>query len=127
MKCPNCGAQRNAQDRYCPYCQTRFDPYATVPEKKQEIHIHYHQEPVARVESIPVAGNRKSPKNRLAALLLCFFLGFFGAHKFYLGRPVMGVVYLFTYGLFGIGWLADMIVLTLGNPKDKDGRLLTWH
>ena len=33
-------------------------------------------------------------KNKLVAFLLAFFLGGFGAHKFYLGKPVLGIVYL---------------------------------
>ena len=44
-------------------------------------------------------------------LLLCFFLGFFGAHKFYRKKIGMGLLYLFTYGLFGIGYLVDLITL----------------
>ena len=50
-------------------------------------------------------------KNKWVAFLLCLFLGFIGAHKFYEGRIGMGIVYLFTVGLFGIGWFVDCIVL----------------
>lgn len=45
------------------------------------------------------------------AYLLWFFLGFLGAHKFYLGRIGMGVLYILTAGLFGIGWLIDLFTL----------------
>lgn len=38
----------------------------------------------------------------------------------------MGILYIFTYGLFGIGWLVDMIVLLLGHPRDKEGLPLKW-
>lgn len=51
------------------------------------------------------------PKNKWVALLLCFFLGFLGAHKFYEEKAGMGVLYLFTMGLFGIGILIDFIAL----------------
>ena len=34
-------------------------------------------------------------RNRTAALLICFFGGGFGIHKFYLGRNVQGILYLF--------------------------------
>ena len=69
----------------------------------------------------------RSSRNRLIALLLCLFLGSIGAHKFYLGQTIMGILYLFTYGIFGLGWLIDLIVLAVGQPKDKQGNLLTWQ
>lgn len=50
-------------------------------------------------------------KNKWVALLLCIFLGWMGAHKFYEGKVGMGVIYLFTWGLFGFGWFIDFIVL----------------
>ncbi len=53
------------------------------------------------------------PKNKWVALLLCVFLGVFGAHKFYEGKGGMGILYLFTFGLFGIGVFIDCINLLL--------------
>ena len=50
-------------------------------------------------------------KNKWVALLLCFFLGFLGAHKFYEGKVGFGILYLFTVGLFGIGVIIEFIVL----------------
>ena len=50
-------------------------------------------------------------RNKWVALLLCFFLGFVGAHKFYEGKTGLGILYLFTGGLFGIGVVMDFIVL----------------
>ena len=41
--------------------------------------------------------------------LLALLGGFFGAHKFYDGKRGMGVVYLLTLGIFGIGWLVDAV------------------
>lgn len=60
-------------------------------------------------------GGYREPKNKWTAFLLCLIFGVFGAHKFYEGRTGMGILYLFTVGLFGIGWLVDLIVL-LGKP-----------
>lgn len=54
-----------------------------------------------------------SKKNAMTEFLLCLFLGVFGAHKFYVGKIGMGILYLFTAGLFGIGWLVDTIVLLM--------------
>ena len=55
-------------------------------------------------------------KSKDVAYLLWFFLGVFGAHKFYLGQIGIGVVYLFAGGLFLIGWFIDLF--TLSNQVD---------
>lgn len=55
--------------------------------------------------------SRGGQKNKWVALLLCIFLGYLGAHKFYEGKILLGIVYLCTFGLFGIGWLIDCISL----------------
>ena len=53
------------------------------------------------------------PRNKWVAFLLCLFLGFVGAHKFYEGKGGMGILYIFTGGLFGIGWFIDLVNLLL--------------
>ena len=50
-------------------------------------------------------------KNKWVAFVLCVLLGWLGAHKFYEGKVGMGILYLFTFGLFGIGCFIDCIVL----------------
>ncbi len=56
-------------------------------------------------------------KNKWVALILCALLGFFGAHKFYEGKAGMGIVYIFTCGLFFIGIIIDFIaILSKPNP-----------
>jgi len=43
--------------------------------------------------------------------VLLIVLGFFGAHKFYLNKVALGVLYFFTAGLFLIGLLYDLITI----------------
>ena len=43
--------------------------------------------------------------------LLWLLLGVLGAHKFYLGKPGWGVVYLLTLGIVGIGLLVDLFTI----------------
>lgn len=53
------------------------------------------------------------PKDKWVAFILCFFFGVFGVHKFYEGKVGLGILYIFTAGLCGIGWLVDLIILLL--------------
>ncbi len=60
-------------------------------------------------------------KSKMVALLLLLFLGGFGAHRFYVGKMGTGILYLFTGGLLGIGWLVDLIGICTGSFKDSKG------
>ncbi|EFA83585.1 TM2 domain-containing protein [Heterostelium album PN500] len=51
------------------------------------------------------------PKSTGLTYLLWFFFGVFGVHRFYLQRYVSGFIYLFTLGIFGIGWLVDLFLI----------------
>lgn len=51
------------------------------------------------------------PKNKWISFFLCLFFGYLGFHKFYEKRILLGIVYLCTVGLFGIGVIIDLIIL----------------
>jgi len=59
--------------------------------------------------------------DRVAAILLTFFLGYLGVHRFMTGKIGTGILWLITGGCFGIGWLVDFIVVCTGGFKKKDG------
>lgn len=46
----------------------------------------------------------------MVGILIAIFLGWAGGYRFYKRQPVLGVIYLFTLGVFGIGWLVDIFV-----------------
>jgi hypothetical protein len=60
----------------------------------------------------------------MGKLLITLFLGWAGIHKFIEKKTVLGVVYFFTFGLFGIGWLIDVILaakhLNNSQPQAKE-------
>ncbi|XP_071478635.1 uncharacterized protein [Diadema antillarum] len=64
------------------------------------------------------------------AFILWFPLGILGLHQFYLRRWKMGVVYFFTFGFLGVGWLLDafrMRSLVEDSNKTRDSDLLWQH
>jgi TM2 domain-containing membrane protein YozV len=65
-----------------------------------------------------------SDRSRLVALLLCFFLGYLGVHRFYAGKIGTGVLMLITLGLFGVWTLIDFILIAVGVFRDADGRVV---
>ncbi|MCP5507123.1 MAG: TM2 domain-containing protein [Chlamydiales bacterium] len=65
-----------------------------------------------------------SPKARIIALLLCWFLGCFGAHRFYVGKVGTAILMILTLGGLGIWALIDLILILIGSFRDKQGRVV---
>lgn len=60
-----------------------------------------------------------SEKGFVPTVLLCFFLGVFGIHRFYVGKIGTGILMLLTLGGLGIWSLIDFIMIVCGSFKDK--------
>ena len=52
---------------------------------------------------------------------ILWIFGFLGAHRFYYGKRVSGLIYLCTFGLLGIGWLIDLFLIP-GMDREADRR-----
>lgn len=112
--CKHCGGTIPQDAVMCTHCGRQVEKLAGAAQPQVVIqNTNMNTNTVAAV----VAGVGARAKNKWTAFVLCLLLGYFGAHKFYEGKVGMGVLYLFTLGLFGIGWFVDLIVLlTKPNP-----------
>ena len=75
-------------------------------------------------EQTHVAPQKLSDKGFVPTALLCFFLGVLGVHRFYVGKIGTGVLQLITLGGLGIWALIDLVMIIVGNFKDKEGRFI---
>jgi TM2 domain-containing membrane protein YozV len=68
-----------------------------------------------------------SDKSNIVALLLCFFIGFLGVHRFYVGKIGTGVLMLLTLGGLGIWNLIDFIIIAMQKFTDSEGNTLKFN
>jgi TM2 domain-containing membrane protein YozV len=54
---------------------------------------------------------RSGPIDYNVAWILLTFLGWAGAHRFYMGKIITGLIYLCSFGLLGLGILFDLLTL----------------
>ena len=122
-KCPECGAPM--EGNRCTYCN--YEEVVAKPQSTPKSNTHYSRpgEYKTQVEHFVVHLDAKdlrgSSKNKMVALILCILFGYFGAHQFYAGKSGMGILYFFTLGLFGIGWIVDIFLICKGSFKDAKG------
>ena len=126
--CPNCGAKPTSGTSFCLGCGAPTTPLTEICMK-------------CGVRVGKTMEGDVSPKSRLATTLLAFFLGEFGAHRFYLGKIgtavamlLLGIVGWSTVWFFGVGlafligvgiWaFVDFIFAVIGCMKDKEGRVI---
>ena len=103
--CKECGERIAAKAVICPHCGCQVEETHHQEQQPQIIINNSNQNQNVN------AGVPANAKNKWVAFFLCWFLGYVGAHKFYEGKIGMGILYIFTFGLFGIGYAIDWIVL----------------
>ncbi len=104
-------AQENT--KYCRHCGSLIHEESVVcPNCGRQVEELRREEPKVIERHTTVITNGKE-KDKWVAFFLCLFLGTLGIHKFYEGKVGMGILYIFTVGLFGIGVLIDLIRIVM--------------
>lgn len=116
--CPNCGILKQRK-KFCQHCGQMIDFDCVVctscGKQVEELKV---QQPQVVVNNVNTNTNLTGAmhgqrKKKWVAFLLCLFLGIFGAHKFYEGKIMMRILYIFTGGLLSIGVIVDLIAILL--------------
>ena len=125
VSCPNCGTPINkTEKKFCQHCGEQIDKECVVCPKcgKQVGELGGNDKNIIINNSSSASAGacamgimppiiQRKPKNKWVALLLCIFTLF--GHKIYEGKVGIAILYFFTMGLFGIGWIIDIIVLAM--------------
>lgn len=126
--CKHCGTKIPVDAVICTACGRQVEDLANQNQSTPQIVINNSSQSISHASAKNTNTNKntninggtyngKKAKNKWVAFWLCLLLGYFGVHKFYEGNTKMGIIYLCTVGLFGIGWIMDMIlILTKPNP-----------
>ncbi len=112
--CKHCGAKIPADAVICTACGRQVEELKREQAEQPQVVIN-NTNTNQNVNANAFVGGRM--KNKWVSFFLCLFLGWLGAHKFYEGKIGMGILYLCTFGLLGIGIVVDLIsILFKPNP-----------
>lgn len=110
--CKHCGEKIPEDAVICTHCGRQVEELKSDKSQQPQVIINNSNSNMNTNTNINGnSGYARGAKNKWIALLLCIFLGYLGAHKFYEGKILLGIVYLFTLGFFGIGVFIDFISL----------------
>lgn len=65
-----------------------------------------------------------SHRSRLLTLLLCFFFGTLGAHRFYVGKIGTALLMALTLGGLGVWYIIDLLLISVGSFRDIEDRVV---
>lgn len=111
--CKHCGAKIPEDAVLCTACGRQVEVIAQQTAAQPQIVINNANTNTNTNANVNGGMMYRKICNKWVSLLLCIFLGYFGGHKFYEGKVGMGILYILTFGLFGIGWIIDIVAILL--------------
>jgi len=126
-ECPQCGAPLEANSTTCKYCgaevnaQPQYQAPQYAPPQAPQYQAPQYAPPQAPPYAPPYAPYaNNSSKSKTTAGILAILLGSIGVHKFYLGRPGMGILYIlfcWTFIPSIAGLIEGIIYLTSSDER----------
>ena len=107
--CKHCGQVIPEDAVICTHCGRQVEELRSAANTAQPIIINNNNNNIAA--SVATGAPAGRIRNKWVALLLCFFFGWLGIHRFYEGKIGTGLLYMFTFGLCFIGSFIDFIIL----------------
>ena len=121
--CKHCAAKIPEDAVICTVCGRQVEelrgaaqPSIIINNESNSVATNANTNVNMNVDAVPTGARFSRCKDKWIAVLLCLCFCVFGAHKFYEGRAGLGVLYLFTCGLFFYGVIVDFFVL-LSKPN----------
>lgn len=128
--CPRCNSETDASKNFCSNCGAQLPISQGMSQPSPN--VSGQQQSVAQNVNVQVMQPTHlqlgpSPHSRTLILVLAIFLGVLGVHRFYVGKVGTGILYFLTFGVFGIGWFIDIIMIAAGSFGDNFNRpILEW-
>lgn len=113
--CKFCGEKISSDAVICTFCGRQVEQLKVSAQQSAAAPniVINNSNMNSNVNMNHMSGVSRRLKNKWVSLVLCIFLGFVGGHKFYEEKIGMGILYIFTMGLFGFGTLVDLITILL--------------
>ena len=106
-RCPRCNTKMPVEIVSCPSCQLNFQKFESATNAEAKAAIQAGEK-----DRVLMRKNRPSDVSFVKLLLLTIFLGFTGAHYYYVGRYKMGAFFSIFFGVGIVNGIINSLLKT---------------